>query len=145
MTPDWSRLLAETGEELLAVFAVGTAVVCLLAALTLLWERVTRPPPPGGAYYVGRHATAGAEVYFVAYSHIARLDAQPAWGAGADAEPLAAAILRHATRRRPRDRDVRALATWLEVQPDDGFVLETDELAQIVDTPFARGLTGTRA
>jgi hypothetical protein len=131
MTPEWSRLLEEAGEQLLAVFAAGTVVVCLLAALTLLWERVTRPAPPGGAYYVGRHDA----IYFVAYSHLDRLDTEPAWSA--DAEPLADAILRHCTGRRPRDREVRALATWLEVQPQDGFVLETAELAHIVGAPLA--------
>ena len=131
---DWPRALELAGDQLLTMLVVGTATVCVLGALALLWDRLTRPRPEGGAYYVGRHD----EVYFVAYSHVARLEWNgPGWGPDVDGRPLGEAILRHRTGRRPRDRELSALALWLELQPEDGFVLDTATLAKIVGAPLA--------
>jgi hypothetical protein len=143
VTDRWSRALELAAEQLLAALVAGTAAVCLLAALVVLWDRVTRIATPGRAYYVGRRDAHGAAVYFVARSHVARLAhvtafAEPAWGAGAHTEALAAVVLRHHTgRREPSDRQVSALGMWLEIQPEDGFVLESAELGQIVGGPLA--------
>ena len=138
MSQHWSQALEVAGEQLLTALAVGTAGVCLLAALVLLRDRMARVDTSDGAYYVGRRDAAGLTVYFVGYHHIERLaragaPALPAWGPGGHTESLAAAMLCHRTGRRyPPERQVTALARWLEDQPADGFVLEGADLEQIV-------------
>jgi hypothetical protein len=146
IAPNWSAPLAEVWQQLLWAFALGTALVCVLADAALLWQRRSRTPDRArAAYYVARRDAAGVAVYFVAYSHVGRLAdsrgsalADPAWGAGADTEPLAAALLgHHRALRRPPERQLSALATWLELQPEDGFVLESADLADIAGAPLA--------
>jgi hypothetical protein len=147
VTPDWSASLAEVWHQLLWAFALGTALVCVLAAAALLWQRRSRTPDRArAAYYVARRDAAGVAVYIVAYSHVGRLPhpqgsalADPAWGAGADTEPLAEAMLGHHTGLRwPPERQLSALAQWLELQPGDGFVLESADLAEITGTEHVR-------
>jgi hypothetical protein len=106
----------------------------------VLWDRKPRARPSGGASYVGRRDASGVAVYFVASSHISRLvDARGllAWGDEAQTEPLAAVMLRHHTgRRQPPHRQLGTLGMWLQAQPEDGFVLESAELARIVGAPL---------
>jgi len=141
VTYDWARALNEVWEQLLLGFGLGTAVVCVLAAVALLWPPKRRSPA-AAAYYVGRRAAGAATVYLVAYSHVARIELpDPAWGAGADAEPLAAAILWHHTGRARAPRaQVGALAAWLEAQAEDGFVLERAELDRITQSDVQAAL-----
>jgi hypothetical protein len=141
VTYDWARALNEVWEQLLLGFAVGTAVVCVLAAVVLLWPP-RRRSPAAGAYYVGHRDASAATVYLVAYSHVARIELpDPAWGSGVNADPLAAAILSHHTGRpRPPAVQVGVLAAWLEDQADDGFVLERAELDRIVEAHAAAAL-----
>jgi hypothetical protein len=143
VSPYWSQALEVAGRHLLTALAAGTAGVCLLSALVLLRDRMAPADAPEGAYYVGRRDAAGLTVYFVGYHHIARLahagaPALPAWGPGGHTERLAAVMLCHRTgRRHPPERQVAALALWLEDQPSDGFVLEAADLDRMVGAPFA--------
>jgi hypothetical protein len=141
VTYDWARALNEVWEQLLLGFGVATAVICVLVGIALLWG-ATRRRPAAAAYYVGHRDASAATVYVVAYSHVARIELpDPAWGGGANAEPLAAAILRHHTGRpRPQAAQAGALAAWLEVQADDGFVLERAELDRITEADVAAAL-----
>jgi hypothetical protein len=147
VTHDWSRSLAEAGQHLLPAFALEAGIVCLLAAVALLWHRAIQAFDRRRAvYYVGRRASADVGVYVVVHGHVDRLMhpersalPDPAWGTGAQTEPLAAALLWHHTRRRdPTSRQLRTLGMWLELQPGDGFVLHSAELAQIVGAALPR-------
>jgi len=145
VTQQSSHSLAEAAQQLLTAFALGTAVVCVLAAVALLWQRwAPAAGAPRAAYYVGRRDGSSVAAYFVTHTHVGRLEhpragalADRAWGTGAETEALAATMLRHHTGlQQPLQWQLGALRMWLEMQPEDGFVIESVELARIIGSPL---------
>jgi hypothetical protein len=141
VSSSWLQLLDDAQRHLLAGLLLASAVIGLLAALALLWRRAAAhiELPQRATYYVGHRAAAGPAVYVVTHDDVRRLGCPfPAWGPGADAGPLAAAVLCDHTRwLHPPEAQVSTLAMWLELQLDDGFVLESDELERLSGAPRA--------